>query len=183
MPVAASLNVILSKPVIWLLPPFAPRSPSPSGCRLKVSPKLVADAVIVVFDAPFKSAVPATTVKVAAELFVTMSLAFASPVISTVIADAPYDVSIVIVLLLEPSSLTVSNVPVVAVKVALIAPDKLRTSTLLNPPNTESLLTVAVATTVSVPSPPSTVSVTASVPRLIVSLPPPDEILSLPAEP
>ena len=70
-----------------------------------------------------------------------------------------------------------------AVKVALIAPDKLRTSTLLNPPNTESLLTVAVATTVSVPSPPSTVSVTASVPRLIVSLPPPDEILSLPAEP
>ena len=72
-----------------MLPPFVPRSPAPSGCRLKVSPKLVAVAVIVVALAPFKSAVPARTVNVAAELFVIVSPAFASPVMSTVIAEPP----------------------------------------------------------------------------------------------
>jgi len=77
----------------------------------------------------------------------------------------------------------VSNVAVVAVNVALIAPDKLSVSTLLRPAKTVSEVTEAVATTVSVPAPPSTVSVATTVPRLIVSLPPPDEILSRPAEP
>ena len=177
------MKTILSKPVIRFPVPLTPISPPPSGCRLKVSPKLVALAVIVVVSSPFRSAVPAITVNVAAELLVIVSPEFASPVISTVIADPPYEVSIVIVLLEAPSSLTVANVAVAAVNVASIAPDKLSTSTLLRPAKTVSVVIEAVVTTVSVPAPPSTVSVATIVPKLIVSLPPPDEILSLPAEP